>query len=76
MEFLPRTPNLTVTDSFFWGLLKDKVFARKPRATEDLESYNENSSADTDNDSRLCIGVISSILARLLSCGHFESSKP
>jgi hypothetical protein len=76
IEWLPRPPDLTVTDFFFWRLAKDKVFAHKPRATENLKSYNENTSTDTNNDSGLCIGVIPSILAGLRSCGHSETSKP
>jgi hypothetical protein len=76
MELLPRPPDLTVTDFFFWRPAKDKVFAYKSRATKNLKSYNVYTSTDTNNDSELRIGVISSILAELQSFSHSESSKP
>jgi hypothetical protein len=47
----PYSPDLNPLDYFFWGYVKSKVFARKPRNVEELKEFireeSENISPET-----------------------------
>ena len=36
VEWPPRSPDFNPMDFFFWGVVKDKVFSRKPRTVDDM----------------------------------------
>ena len=37
-EWPPRSPDLTASDFWLWGYLKDKVYVNKPRTIQELKS--------------------------------------
>ena len=37
-EWPPRSPDLTASDFWPWGYLKDKVYVNKPRTIQELKS--------------------------------------
>lgn len=39
----PRSPDLTLMNFFFWGLVKDEVYATKLQSTKELKEaiYND-----------------------------------
>ena len=37
-EWPPRSPDLTPCDFSLWGIVKDRVYAQKPRDTDHLKS--------------------------------------
>jgi hypothetical protein len=37
IEWPARSPDLNACDFFLWGYLKNKVYEKKPRTTEDLK---------------------------------------
>ena len=45
VEYPPRSPDLTPLDFFFWGYLKDKVFATKPATVAELREAIEHECA-------------------------------
>ena len=38
VEWLPRSPDLTLCDYFLWGYLKDKVYRTPPQNIDDLRN--------------------------------------
>ena len=71
VEWPPRSPNLTPMDFFFWGVLKDKVFSRRPRTVDDMircirEAYQ------LDDNKELCAKVCLSVASRLQECVNNE----
>ena len=48
VEWPPRSPDLTTLDVFFWGVVKDKVFSRKPRTVDDRIRCLREACQETD----------------------------
>lgn len=67
IEWAPRSPDMTPLDFFFWGFIKDKVYANKPTTIHQLRQAITN--AITNNiDANLCRKVCSSVPGRLVRC--------
>ena len=64
IEWPPRSPDLTPMDFLLGGLVKDKVFARKPRGVEDMIQFIIEACQEIDNDKRplrVCMSVTSQL---------------
>lgn len=72
IEWPARSPDLTVMDFYFWGVVKDFVYARKPRTLPELEGYIYEAFADIENSPQVRQVVIDSIPERLQDCLHVE----
>jgi len=73
----PRSPDLTPMDFFFWGVVKEKVYGRKPHTLSQLRSYITDACQEISDDRNLCRTVCHSVAERLQECadvhgGHFE----
>uniref|UniRef100_H2Z2Y6 DUF4817 domain-containing protein n=1 Tax=Ciona savignyi TaxID=51511 RepID=H2Z2Y6_CIOSA len=73
-EWAPHSPDLSPPD-FFWGYLKDRVYAEKPRTITELkEAIREEMRAITKS---VCKNVMDNFVLRLKKCtelngGHLE----
>lgn len=75
IEWPPRSPDLTPMDFFFWGSLKDAVYARNPKTVNDLKTFISEEFLNINLD--LCRKVCRSVKKRLQLCirsqgSHFE----
>ena len=52
IEWPPRSPDLSPCDFFLWGVLKDRVYRRKPRSIEELK--NAITTEISEINSNLC----------------------
>ena len=68
IDWPARSPDLTPMDFFFWGVLKDKVYSRKPRSIDDLKNYINDAFQEINTQRDLCKNVCQSIRGRLQSC--------
>ena len=50
MEWPHRSPDLTPMDFFFCGVVKDKVFSRKPRTVDDMIRCIGEAFQETDDN--------------------------
>jgi hypothetical protein len=62
----PRSPDLTPPDFFLWGVLKDRVYATKPRTIDELKAAIERSMRGIHIE--LCQKVCRSVPPRLQKC--------
>jgi hypothetical protein len=62
----PRSPDLTPPDFFLWGVLKDRVYARKPRTIEQLKNAIIEEIAAVPVE--LCQKVCRSVYSRTAKC--------
>ncbi|KAJ4434753.1 hypothetical protein ANN_23322 [Periplaneta americana] len=70
----PRSPDLTTSDFFLWGYLKDGVYATRPQTLEDLKHITQEIQAI---DNRVLQRVASNMERRVELClmqdgGHFQ----
>jgi hypothetical protein len=71
----PKSPDLTSPDIFLWSLLKDRVYANKPRTLQDLKV---NSAAEIRNITEETLQqVMANMQTRVEACllengGHFQ----
>ncbi|XP_037020829.2 uncharacterized protein LOC119063554 isoform X1 [Artibeus jamaicensis] len=72
VEWPPRSPDLTPMDFFFWGVVKDKVFLRKPRTVDDMICCIREVCQEIDDNKELCAKVCSNIASRLQECVNNE----
>ena len=66
VEFPARSPDLTPMDFFFWGYLKDKVYAAKPETIEGLKEEIRIKCLAISNE--VLRNVIESIVGRYQLC--------
>lgn len=66
----PRSPDLTPPDFFLWGVLKDRVYARKPGTIDELK--NAISVEINNVPVELCAKVCRSVPNRLQKCIELE----
>jgi hypothetical protein len=62
----PRSPDLTPPDFFLWGVIKDRVYARKARTIEELKTAIATEIAAVPSD--LCQKVCRSVYTRTAKC--------
>jgi hypothetical protein len=72
IDWPPRSPDLTPPDFFLWGLLKDRVYGKKPQTIEDLKQ--EITAAVHDIPKELCNKVCHSVPDRLCKCIEHNGS--
>ena len=68
-----RSPDLNPMDLFFWGVLKDKVYARKPVTVQQLKNFIEDAFQEIRSHRNLCRTVCVSVADRLHECINAES---
>jgi len=61
-----RSPDLTVSDFFLWGFLKNRVFRRHIMTIQELKQATVEEVAATDEDLRKC--VYGNFQTRLQQC--------
>ena len=59
-------------DFFFWGVVKNKVYEKKPKTINDLKDYIHVVFTEIDEDRNLCRTVCQSVLGRFEECCNFE----
>jgi len=59
-------------DFFFWGVVKDKDFSRKPHTVDDMIRCIREACEETDNNKELCAKVCLSVASRLQECVNNE----
>ena len=66
IEWPARSPDLTPPDSFLWGILKNRVYASKPRTIAELKEKIRAAIAEVPLE--LCQKVCHSVPERLRKC--------
>jgi len=66
MAWPARSPELTVTDFFLWGFLKDRVYRRRIVTIQELNQAIVDEVAAIDEDLRRC--VYGNFQTRLQQC--------
>lgn len=75
IDWPPRLIDLTPMDFFFWGTVKDKVFARKPRTVENMIQFILEACQEIDADKDLCSRVCMSVRSRLEECVNADGKQ-
>ena len=80
IEWPPRSPDLTPMDFFFWGVMKNMVYERKPANLDELRQFVTDSFAEIGRNLDLCQKVCQSVIDRCQECcdaggGHFEHTR-
>ena len=66
IEWPARSPDLTPPDFFLWGVLKDKVFAQRPRTISELREVIIQECERIEP--QLCQKVVRSVVRRYKDC--------
>lgn len=77
VEWPARSPGLTPMDLFFWGVVNDSVFEKKPTTVNEMMNLVREACDAIDTDKELCRRVCRSVESRLQQCAdkegdHFE----
>ena len=72
MAWAPRSPDLYPLDFFMWGLLKDRVYHRKPHSSSSLKAFIEEEYSNVDQQS--VKNAILSFQTRLKICVDNEGT--
>lgn len=64
----PRSPDLTPMDFHVWGLVKDKVYSRKPETIEQLKQFITDEFQILNQNIGQCVVVVNSVYSRLWRC--------
>jgi len=72
VEWSPRSPDLTPMDFLFWGVVKNKIFSRKPRTVDDMIRCIREACQETDDNKELSAKVCLSVASRLQDCVNNE----
>ena len=72
IEWPPCSPDLTLVDFFFFGVVKNKVYEKKPKTISDLKDYIHLAFTEIDEDRNLCRTVCQSVLERFEECCNVE----
>ena len=80
VEWPARSPDLTPLDFFFWGYLKNKVYATKIRDKDHLKEVIKHHVEEIRRDMNLIQKVTHSVGTRIQGCidaegGHFEDKR-
>ena len=75
IDWPPRSPDLTPLDFFLWGVLKDKVFKRKPKTIIELKTVICEEIKTINDDKELLTCVCNSIKDRLEACIKYEGQQ-
>ncbi len=72
IDWPPRSPDLTCMDFYFWGIVKDSVYAQKLINLGQLRCYIEEAFEDIELQYAHCKRVIESTPERLQNCINVE----
>ena len=80
IEWPTRSPDLTPLDFFFWGVLKDRLYAQKVDDLEHLKEIITTEASTIASDLDLLKKVCLSVTGRMAECinangGHFEPKR-
>lgn len=75
VEYPPRSPDLTVMDFSFWGLLKDRVFAHHIIDVNHLKTIIEVEVDAINNDHSLLERMCRSVKKRCLKCVEVDGEQ-
>ena len=70
IEWPPRSPDLTPMDFFFWGVVKNKVYAKSPKTINELKDYimtHSKTLIKIEICAALCVGGFGQV-RRMLQC--------
>ena len=56
----------------FWGIVKNKVYERKPQTVDEMKEFITHAFMDNDSDHKLCQTVCQSVLDRLDACCNVD----
>ena len=73
IEWPLRSPDLNSCDFFLWGILKGRIYRRKPRSIEELK--NATTTEISAINSNLCQTVCRSVTDRLRQCLAVEGQQ-
>ncbi len=62
-------------DFFFWGVVKDQVFLKKPRDLNQMVEFIRQACQDIDENKELCRKVCFSVTSRLQQCVDSEGKQ-
>ena len=68
IEWSPRSPDLTPMDFFLWGVVKEKVYVRKPTNVLQLRDFITEAFAEINENVELCKKVCNSVEDRIQEC--------
>jgi len=79
VDWPPWSPDLTPCDFALWGILKDRVFARRPRSIEILKAVITEELYVISDDKALLEHICQTVRKRCLACidedgGHIENT--
>lgn len=68
IEWPPRSPDLTPCDFSLWGIIKDRVYAAKPRDVDHLKLLIKQEFTSLNDDMELCQSICHSVVNRCQMC--------
>lgn len=75
IEWPARSPDLTPCDFSLWGIIKDHVYAGKPRDVEHLKLLIEQEFTSFNGDIELCKSICRSVANRCQMCVSTEGAQ-
>ncbi|CAF3410470.1 unnamed protein product [Rotaria sp. Silwood1] len=68
IKWPPRSPGLTSCDFSLWGIIKDRVYAQKPRDVNHLKILIKEEFTSLNDDIELCQAICRSVAKRCEIC--------
>ena len=68
IDWPPRSPDLTPCDFSLWGIIKDGVYAQRPRNVDQLKNLIISEFRTLNNDPDLCSAICNSVMDRCKMC--------
>lgn len=75
IEWPPRSPDLTPCDFSLWGIIKDRVYARKPRDLNHLKMLIKEEFTSLNDKIELCQKICHSVANRSQMCISSEGKQ-
>ncbi len=66
------SPDLTATDFYFWGIIKDTAYAKQPAGVEQLQQFTEDTFWRDWSNTLQHLHTTESILRRYRDCNHVD----
>ena len=68
IKWSPRSPDLTPMDFFLWGVVKDKVYKRKPENVDQMRDFITQAFNEISANADICSKVCNSVQDRCQEC--------
>ena len=75
VEWPPRPPDLTSCDFSLWEIIKDRVYAQKPRDVNHLKLLIEQEFTSLNDNIELCQAICRSVANRCQMCISTEGKQ-